>query len=178
MFLDIQRRASVVEEDPTYGQRFLSKFQQEKFDYMFDTFFDSANKDGRIQKADIEAFLEKIRIYCNYAKSDPRYVKMNDVMYAFYECLMDQVKAEKAKSAQSRGFDNWDEAIKPHSVDVDNISRNQWLNMWGKLCRKASGISGFPNWVQLLASIFFTTIDRDGKSAFSRVALKCENRQN
>ena len=84
-------------------------------------------------------------------------------MHAFYECLMDQVKTEKSASAQSKGFDNWEEALKPREVNVDDISLNQWLNMWGKLCRKASGISGFPNWVQLLAHIFFTTIDRDGK---------------
>ena len=93
---------------------------------------------------------------------------MADVMYAFYECLMDQVRTEitatGAQSAGCHGFNNWEDALKPHAaVNVDNITLNQWLNMWGKLCRKASGISGFPNWVQLLARIFFITIDRDGK---------------
>ena len=58
---------------------------------------------------------------------------------------------------------NVDTLQRPHEVNVDKITRNQWLNMWGKLCRKASGISGFPNWVQLLAHVFFTTIDRDGR---------------
>merc|ERR1719192_255856 len=38
---------------------------------------------------------------------------------------------------------------------------NQWLNMWGRLCRGAAGISGFPIWVQLLAIVFFEVIDRD-----------------
>lgn len=112
---------------------------------------------------DIDAFLEKIRLYCQYDKKDERYIKMEDVMYAFYECLMDQVRVEKSASATATGFDDWNEAVKPHDVNVDNISLNQWLNMWGKLCRKAAGISGFPNWVQLLARIFFTTIDRNGK---------------
>lgn len=134
---------------------------------MFDTFFNMSDKNGKLEKADIDALLEKIRLFCQYEKSDEQYLQIADVMLAFYECLMDQVRVEKSASAQSQGFDNWEEALRPHEVNVDKITRNQWLNMWGKLCRKAAGISGFPNWVQLLAHVFFTTIDRDGDGVLS-----------
>ena len=42
-----------------------------------------------------------------------------------------------------------------------DITLNDWLNMWGKLCRGSAGISGFPIWVKLLCQIFFDTMDRD-----------------
>ena len=48
-------------------------------------------------------------------------------------------------------------------MEADKITLIQWLNMWGRLCRGSAGISGFPIWVQLLAQMFFETIDRDGE---------------
>ena len=62
--------------------------------------------------ADIDALLEKIRLFCQYEKSDEQYLQIADVMLAFYECLMDQVRVEKSASAQSQGFDNWEEALR------------------------------------------------------------------
>ena len=61
--------------------------------------------------------------------------------------------------------------ILSYSINTDNISLNQWLNMWGKLCHGAAGISGFPIWVQLLGHLFFDTIDRDGKYRVSQQVL-------
>jgi hypothetical protein len=95
---------------------------------------------------------------------------MTDVLYAFYECLTDQVRNEK--SAIGDGFQSWSEALKPRKISVDNITINQWLNMWGRLCRGAAGISGFPYWVQLLAHTFFYTIDRDDDGILSDQEIK------
>ena len=67
---------------------------------------------------------------------------MNDVIYAFYDCLTDHVRMESGASSVSKGFDNWADAQKPANVDTKNITLNQWLNMWGRLCRGAAGISG------------------------------------
>ena len=41
-----------------------------------------------------------------------------------------------------KGFDTWEEARSVYDMRVDNISLNQWLNMWGRLCRGTAGISG------------------------------------
>ena len=148
-------------------QRYLSPFQIEKFTFMFNTFFDCDNHDGFIQKGDVVTLLEKIRKYRGLENNDPKFVRMCDVMYAFYDCLMEQVIKETSQSTYAKGFDSWAEALKPRKIDADNISLNQWLNMWGKLCRGAAGISGFPIWVQLLGILFFDTIDRDGKPMIS-----------
>ena len=52
--LAIIRRPSIPNsapyEDESNAQRYLSRFQVEKFTYMFDAFFDNANKDGCLQK--------------------------------------------------------------------------------------------------------------------------------
>ena len=153
-------------------QRYLSPFQIEKFTYMFETFFDCENHDGFIQKGDVVELLEKIRIYCDLKEDDARYLRMVDILYAFYDCLMEQVKIEVAQTQFAQGFDSWSEALKPHNIKSDNISLNQWLNMWGKLCYGAAGISGFPIWVQLLGHLFFDTIDRDGDGVCSIEELK------
>jgi Ca2+-binding EF-hand superfamily protein len=173
-------------DDQNYA-RFLSSFQIEKFTYMFKNFFDSsADKggDGVIDKADVEDFLERMRIFRDFTASDPRYVSMKDVLYAFYDCLKDQVEREIRASATSKGFDKWSEALAPRNKDHHEVTLNQWLNMWGRLCRGAAGISGFPFWVQLLAHIFFDALDynSDGfidfdeyKRFYTFVGVKAEN---
>lgn len=165
-----QRRLSIA-EDLNY-QRFLSKFQIEKFTYMFNAFFDSENKDGVIGKSDISHFLEKMRGFRGFSNSDSRYLKMQDVVFAFYDCLMETVRHEYRADETNVGYETWADALKPHSIDVDNISLNQWLNMWGRLCHGAAGISGFPFWVQLLAHIFFDAIDHDSDGQISFEELK------
>ena len=52
------------------------------------------------------------------------------------------------------------------------ITLQQWLNMWGRLCHGAAGLSGFPIWVQLLPEVFFEVIDRDRKYSVSKRFLK------
>jgi len=158
-------------EDLNY-QRYLSPFQIEKFTFMFNTFFDSDNSDGFIQKGDVVALLEKIRRYRGLLESDPKFVRMCDVMYAFYDCLTEQVLRETSQSEFAKGFDTWEEALKPRELNADNISLNQWLNMWGKLCRGAAGISGFPIWVQLLGILFFETIDQDEDGFCNEAEIK------
>jgi len=128
---------------------------------MFDAFFDSENKNGVIEKSDISYFLEKMRVFRDFDNKDSRNLKMQDVVFAFYDCLMETVKHESQAAETNIGFKTWNEALKPHVIDVNQISLNQWLNMWGRLCRGAAGISGFPYWVQLLAHIFFDAIDHD-----------------
>ena len=44
--------------------------------------------------------------------------------------------------------------------------------MWGKLCRGAAGISGFPIWVKLLCQLFFDTIDRDHDGVLSEQEIR------
>lgn len=143
------------------AKKYLSQFQTDKLSYMFNAFFDVHGGDGVIEKADIEEMLEKLRKYCGYLKSDPKYMQMNDVMYAFYNSMVDQVRKEKMCSGEAEGYKSWEEAGKPHPVNNLDITLNDWLNMWGKLCRGSAGISGFPIWVKLLCQIFFDTMDRD-----------------
>jgi len=143
------------------AKKYLSQFQTDKLSYMFNAFFDVHGGDGVIEKADIEEMLEKLRKYCGYLKSDPKYMQMNDVMYAFYNSMVDQVRKEKMCSGEAEGYKTWEEAGKPHPVNNLDITLNDWLNMWGKLCRGSAGISGFPIWVKLLCQIFFDTMDRD-----------------
>jgi len=141
--------------------RYLSSFQIEKFTYMFNSFFDDANGDGLLQKADVDALIERLRVYRGWTTNSENYNRIRDVMYSFYDCLADQVRQEKFCSSEAKGFDSWAEAKSKYDTSVDDITLNQWLNMWGRLCRGTAGISGFPFWVQLLGIIFFEVIDRD-----------------
>ena len=40
----------------------------------------------------MDALLERIRKYRQLDLKSDKYLKLNDVMYAFYDCLMDQVR--------------------------------------------------------------------------------------
>ena len=81
---------------------------------MFETFFDSDNHDGFIQKGDVVALAEKFRQFRNLKEDDTRHLRMLDILYAFYDCLMEQVKNEQVRSEFAQGFDTWAEALKPH----------------------------------------------------------------
>jgi Ca2+-binding EF-hand superfamily protein len=153
--------ADVGVECDTEFKRFLSNFQIEKFTYMFNSFFDDSNKDGMLQKEDIDALIERLRVYRGWTKDSANFNRIHDVMYAFYDCLCEQVRQETHCSSFAKGFDTWAEATSSYDTNVDNISLNQWLNMWGRLCRGTAGMSGFPIWVQLLGTVFFEVIDRD-----------------
>merc|ERR1712086_632179 len=145
-----QNSVSLLKEQK--GKKYLSQFQIDKLTYMFNAFFDVHGGDGLITKKDISELLDKLRSYCGYLrlKSDTKYNQMNDVMFAFYNAMVDQVKKEKASSEDVEGFSSWEEATKPHPAPNPDINLDDWLNMWGKLCRGSAGISGFPIWVKLL----------------------------
>ena len=71
---------------------------------MFNTFFDSSNSDGHLEKEDVDDILEKFRKYCGFVRSDERFLRMNDIMQAFYSCMVDQVVREKVSDAMAVGF--------------------------------------------------------------------------
>jgi len=167
-----QNSVSLLKEQK--GKKYLSQFQIDKLTYMFNAFFDVHGGDGLITKKDISELLDKLRSYCGYLrlKSDTKYNQMNDVMFAFYNAMVDQVKKEKASSEDVEGFSSWEEATKPHPAPNPDINLDDWLNMWGKLCRGSAGISGFPIWVKLLCQVFFDTIDRDHDGVLSKQEMR------
>ena len=84
---------------------------------MFNVFFDKHGGDGLIQKEDINELLEMFRSYCGYEKSSPRYLRMVDVMGAFYDCMVEHVTQEKMRNADAEGFDT-----------VSNIFVSNWIH--------------------------------------------------
>ena len=101
-----------------FGTKYLSPFQVEKFTYMFNVFFDKHGGDGLIQKEDINELLEMFRSYCGYDKTNPRYLRMVDVMGAFYDCMVEHVTQEKMRNADAEGFDT-----------VSNIFISNWIHL-------------------------------------------------
>ena len=73
---------------------------------MFHTFFDVHEGDGIIQKTDISELLDKLRTYCGYLRiqCDSKYMQMNDVMFAFYNAMLDHVRKERACSEEAEGY--------------------------------------------------------------------------
>lgn len=103
---------------------------------MFNSFFDH-NGDSILVKEDIEGFLERMRNFRGFSKTDERYLKMRDVLFAFYDCMMDQVQKETRASEANQGYDSWSDALAAKSETVESgVNLNQWLNMWGRLCSK------------------------------------------
>lgn len=161
-FRPVIRMNSLVENDTAAAEyhKHLSPFQMEKFTYMFDSLFD-LDKNLLLEEADIHALVSKMKAYCKWDDNDEKYQYIKDVHKVFYECLQDQVRSEKAASAQAEEIKTWEEALKVKKIDVSQITLQQWLNMWGRLCHRASGLNDFPIWVQLLPKIFFEIIDQD-----------------
>lgn len=172
----IESQASVV-YNPTAAlkaSKYLSPFQIEKYTYMFNNIFD-LERNSLLEHNDIIALVERLAEYTGWPKDSPHYIRLADVFRIFYECLKDQVQAEKAASEEDDELVHisWTEAIAYDKSSGKNtaITLQQWLNMWGRLCHGAAGLSGFPIWVQLLPEVFFEVIDRDhdGVCSFQEV---------
>lgn len=165
------RGATYTENAAATWKKYLSEFQVEKFTYLFDSLFD-LEKNGLLEKDDIDALVKKMT--ANFGVGDARHNNVQDVFDSFYECLVDQVIAEKRCSADAPEIASWEEAFKPDTFTESEkaIDLSNWLNMWGKLCYGSAGISDFPIWVQLLPKIFFTVADFDQDGVISATDLK------
>merc|ERR1711934_983478 len=108
----------------------LSPFQREKLTYFFKQFFDF-NEDGKIDAADFDGLNERLRKVAGWGKDDVEYINMVDNNRVFFECLLEQVLAERNKE----GLEDrtWAEALAPSKVVVDSVSLSSWLHMWVQL---------------------------------------------
>jgi len=88
----------------------LSPFQREKLTYFFKQFFDF-NEDGKIDAADFDGLNERLRKVAGWGKDDVEYINMVDNNRVFFECLLEQVLAERNKE----GLEDrtWAEALAP-----------------------------------------------------------------
>lgn len=100
-----------------------------------------------------------LQFIVGWTKDSANFNRIHDVMYAFYDCLCEQVRQETHCSSFAKGFDTWAEATSSYDTNVDNISLNQWLNMWGRLCRGTAGMSGeefaLPSIAQHYSAFYF-----------------------
>lgn len=162
-------------DDILRSAKHLSKFQIEKFTFLFNTFFD-IKKNGLIEINDIEAFTEKLRSFSGWSKDSKEYLELVDVNSTFYECLRDQVKAEfqATDTSDAEAMIPWEDAFQKYSDQrlSKTMSLSQWLNMWGRLCYGSAGIADFPIWVQILPEIFFKVMDRSHKGILSCDEIK------
>merc|ERR1712051_1085028 len=133
----------------------LSPFQVEKLTYFFNQFFDF-NTDGKIDAADFEGLNERLRKVAGWGEDDQEYINMVDNNRVFFECLLEQVLAERNKEGLEER--TWEEALAPSKVVVDSVSLSSWLHMWAKMCKGSAGIADFPIWVQLIPRVIFNVI--------------------
>merc|ERR1711874_967838 len=120
------KQADVTDLDELEG--LLSPFQVEKLTYFFNQFFDF-NEDGKIDASDFAGLNERLRKVANWSTEDTEYINMVDNNRVFFECLLEQVLAERNK------------------VVVDSVSLTSWLHMWARMCKGSAGIDDFPIWV-------------------------------
>merc|ERR1712062_27459 len=110
----------------------LSPFQVEKLTYFFNQFFDF-NEDGKIDAADFAGLNERLRKVANWSTEDQEYINMVDNNRGFFECLLEQVLAERNKEGLEER--SWAEALAPSKVVVDSVSLSSWLHMWARMCK-------------------------------------------
>jgi len=110
----------------------LSPFQVEKLTYFFNQFFDF-NEDGKIDAADFAGLNERLRKVAGWGEEDQEYINMVDNNRVFFECLLEQVLAERNKEGLEER--SWAEALAPSKVVVDSVSLSSWLHMWARMCK-------------------------------------------
>jgi len=135
-------------------QKKLSPFQIDKLTFFFRAFFDM-DQNGVLDASDFKLLNERLRKIAGWESTASEAHAMEDNNSVFLECLLDQVKAEQGLYREGLENRSWEEALRPSKTLVDNVTLNQWLNMWAKLCNSATGMSDFPIWVQLIPQVMF-----------------------
>merc|ERR1712039_972120 len=118
------KQADVTDLEELEG--LLSPFQVEKLTYFFNQFFDF-NEDGKIDASDFAGLNERLRKVANWSTEDTEYINMVDNNRVFFECLLEQVLAERNKEGLEER--SWAEALAPSKVVVDSVSLTSWLHM-------------------------------------------------
>jgi len=136
-------------------QKKLSPFQIDKLTFFFRAFFDM-DQNEVLDASDFKLLNERLRKIAGWEENAPEARAMEDNNSVFLECLLDQVKAEQGQYREGLEDRTWEEALRPSKTVIDNVTLNQWLNMWAKLCSSASGMSDFPIWVQLIPQVMFS----------------------
>jgi Ca2+-binding EF-hand superfamily protein len=160
----------ISQADFSGSAKFLSPFQIEKLTYFFHAFFDN-DKNGVIEIDDFEGLNERLRNIAGWSMDSSEYKLMLDNFSVLFECLLDQVKNEADNTDLEHR--TWEEALKPTKFNISSINLTQWLNMWGRLCKGASGIDQMPVWVRLIPTTIFMVIDsKDGHGIISQEEVK------
>jgi len=102
------KQADVTDLEELEG--LLSPFQVEKLTYFFNQFFDF-NEDGKIDASDFAGLNERLRKVANWSTEDTEYINMVDNNRVFFECLLEQVLAERNKEGLEER--SWAEALAP-----------------------------------------------------------------
>merc|ERR1712066_9595 len=143
------KQADVTDLEELEG--LLSPFQVEKLTYFFNQFFDF-NEDGKIDASDFAGLNERLRKVANWSTEDTEYINMVDNNRVFFECLLEQVLAERNKEGLEER--SWAEALAPSKVVVDSVS------LWRRWPRRGTGPcprTVTTNWTTRATSCFSQT---------------------
>merc|ERR1712130_876162 len=77
---------------------------------LFKQFFDF-NEDGKIDAADFAGLNERLRMVAGWGEEGSEYINMVDNNRVFFECLLEQVSAERNKEGLEER--SWAEALAP-----------------------------------------------------------------
>lgn len=117
----------------------LSDFQKKKYLHVFGKFYD-LNADGCVDWKDFEVDLEKLTTALKWDIKSPQRAKAEGALKTIWEGLR--------KSADK----NQD----------DQISKDEWLKMWGE-CAKTHKVDGpLPDWVAQYMQFMFAANDGNG----------------
>merc|ERR1712008_307293 len=101
----------------------LSPFQVEKLSMFFTQFFDH-DGNGVIDAKDFDGLNERLRKVANWETDDPDYLSLVDNNRVFFECLLEQVLAERDREGLEER--TWEEALAPSKVIATSVSLSSW----------------------------------------------------
>ena len=122
---------------------------------------------------DLKQMIFHLQYLCTKSTLEKLY-PMRIILKSSLQCVQDSalllLKFLAAANPNSNIIPSWAEARQPTEVDVSQITLSQWLNMWGKLCYGAAGLSDFPAWVQMLPEVLFKIIDVERKDLYKSLS--------
>ena len=147
---------------------------------MFRVWFECPTTDS-ITVENVQEWIEKLRKHCKYQKTDQHHFRNVDVFETVFDSLKEQASQEKGRTLlpsyeiakqikqNSEAVEataarrTWEEALKARPPSPQQVTLDNWLNMWGKLCYGAAGLEDFPHWIRCLPDILFDAMDRDSE---------------
>ena len=167
----VERDKEDCTDDQQNRKLLLSPFQNKKFTHFFYHVL-NLYTGPVVSKENFERLNSRVRHYIGWSVNTPQYVTLHEVHGLFLEYFF---KNTKQLTQIEEGFDfgqRFDSENDDELESKDNLTLDEWLDVWGSIVGEAKTLHDLPLWLQYYPKALFDIINRSGSGIIAKTELE------